>query len=257
LLGQWVLTEFLGRRQAFDIWLTTEHVLVAAILAGVSLRYLYLQEQLHVQQQAELASRIQALQSRIRPHFLFNSMNIIASLIESEPQLAERVVEDLSELFRATLSDASQLVPVERELELAKSYVNIEALRLGERLKVEWQVDAFNKNALLPHFSLQPLLENAIYHGIQPIAEGGTITVTIRNKDEKIFVNIVNPILSESQMADKKILDKKGNSLALDNFRHRLQAYYGEAAQLTAEKRGNKFEVSFSCPLTPIPQPRV
>ncbi len=250
--AQFVLINFMGKWGGYDGWLTLEHVLIAAILAGVSLRYLYLQELLHIQQQAELASRIQALQSRIRPHFLFNSMNIIASLIETEPQLAERVVEDLSELFRATLSDANQLVPLAREIELAKNYINIEALRLGERLKVDWQVEIFDDEVVLPHLSLQPLLENAIYHGIQPMPEGGTITVKILNRDKKLLIMIANPVLPGLNVSDRT-----GNNLALENFKHRLQAYYGEAAQFSAERKSDIFEVMFSCPLTPTPPARV
>jgi two-component system sensor histidine kinase AlgZ len=251
LVAQWVMTEYLGRRVGFDAWLALEHVLVAAILAGVSLRYLYLQEQLHVQQQAELSSRIQALQSRIRPHFLFNSMNIIASLIETEPALAERVVEDLSTLFRATLSDANQLVPLEQEIALAKNYLHIEALRLGERLKVEWHVDSFEQGVVLPHLSLQPLLENAIYHGIQPLPQGGTIVVQIFHRDTRLEMRISNPVSAEFSRTGPE-----GNRLALENFRHRLQAYYGNQAQFSAEKNGSQFEVTLSCPLTPTPPAR-
>jgi len=252
ITAQWVLITYMGKWGGYDGWLTLEHVLIAAILAGVSLRYLYLQEQLHIQQQSELASRIQALQSRIRPHFLFNSMNIIASLIETEPQLAERVVEDLSELFRATLSDANQLVPLDREIELAKNYINIEALRLGDRLKVDWQLDRFDETVVLPHLSLQPLLENAIYHGIQPLPKGGTILVRILHEKNNLRVLISNPVLPGINTPDKP-----GNSLALENFKHRLQAYYGEAAQFSAERKHDFFEVMFSCPLTPTPPARI
>jgi len=252
VVAQLVLINYMGKWGAYDGWLTLEHVMIAAILAGVSLRYLYLQELLHIQQQAELASRIQALQSRIRPHFLFNSMNIIASLIETEPKVAERVVEDLSELFRATLSDANQLVPLESEIELAKNYINIEALRLGDRLKVDWQIDKFEKGAVLPHLSLQPLLENAIYHGIQPMPNGGTITIKILNRNKKIAVMMSNPVLS-----GVKAPDTTGNNLALENFKHRLHAYYGELAKFSAERKGDTFEVMFVCPLTPVLPTRV
>lgn len=252
VIAQWILVSYLGKREGHNIWLTLEHVLIAAILAGVSLRYLYLQEQLHIQQQAELASRIQALQSRIRPHFLFNSMNIIASLIETEPKLAERVVEDLSELFRATLLDANQLVPLDREIVLSKNYVSIEMLRLGDRLKVDWQVDNFDEVVVLPQLSLQPLLENAIYHGIQPLAEGGTITVKIHNDNNKLLVQISNPVLPGPIKAGRT-----GNNLAIDNFKHRLQAYYGEAAQFAAGRKDDIFEVMFTCPLKPVSPTRV
>jgi two-component system sensor histidine kinase AlgZ len=254
--AQWVLVAFFNQESGFDFWVMAEQVLVAAILGGVSLRYLYLQEQLHIQQQAELASRIQALQSRIRPHFLFNSMNIIASLIESDPALAEKVVEDLSELFRSTLSSANQLVPVRQEIELGKNYLHIEGLRLGDRLQVDWEVDqnilGDSTDILLPHLSLQPLLENAVYHGIQPLTEGGVIKITVKIQNDALEVTVRNPVKSAEDMG-LLVKNKKGNSLALENLQRRLHAYYGDQAKFRAGVvEGCFFEVSFSCPLQPV-----
>lgn len=251
IAAQWWQVHFFRLASHISIMQTVEHVLIAAILAGISLRYLYLQELLHIQQQAELASRIQALQSRIRPHFLFNSMNIIASLIESDPQLAERVVEDLSELFRATLSDANQLVPLNREIELGKSYVHIEELRLGDRLTVDWQMDTFDDSILVPHLSLQPLLENAIYHGIQPLMQGGTIHIDIHRDENAIHIRVRNPVPPPDE---EQSATRRGNSLALENLQRRLQAYYGDRARFFAGQRVSEtgerfFEVNFSCPL--------
>ena len=257
LMAQWLEVFLLGQENGVDYWLVTNQVLIAAILAGVSLRYLYLQEQLHIQQQSELASRIQALQSRIRPHFLFNSMNIIASLIETEPKLAERVVEDLSVLFRATLSDANQLVPVKSELDLAKNYLHIEGLRLGDRLKIDWQLDELEPNWVIPHLSIQPLVENAIYHGIQPLAQGGTITVSIKRRDGKIAVQIRNPVPEDALVATNKDSERKGNSLALENLQRRLAAYYGDEASFSAGKQANEFAVEFICPPNAIRQERL
>lgn len=256
VIAQWVLVKFFNQINGFDLWVVAEQVLVAAILGGVSLRYLYLQEQLHIQQQAELASRIQALQSRIRPHFLFNSMNIIASLIETEPALAEKVVEDLSELFRSTLSSANQLVPVRQEIELAKSYLHIEGLRLGDRLQVNWQIDdcllAAPAEIILPHLSLQPLLENAVYHGIQPLTDGGVITIVIHKNNDALEVTVRNPVKLIGD-AGFLVKNKKGNNLALENLQRRLQAYYGEEAKFRAGIVDEVFfEVSFSCPLQPV-----
>lgn len=256
ILAQWILVTVFQQPNGFDFWVVSQQVLIAAILGGVSLRYLYLQEQLHIQQQAELASRIQALQSRIRPHFLFNSMNIIASLIETDPALAERVVEDLSELFRSTLSSANQLVPVRQEIELAKNYLHIESLRLGDRLLIDWQVDenllSPDAAVVLPHLSLQPLLENAVYHGIQPLPAGGTITVSVRQQQDTLEVTVRNPVQSAEQ-AGLFVRHKKGNNLALENLQRRLLAYYGERAKFRAGiVEVSYFEVSFSCPLQPV-----
>jgi two-component system sensor histidine kinase AlgZ len=250
LLSQLLLAKVFLQPGGFHGLMVIQHVLIAAILAGVCLRYLYLQEQLHVQQRAELSSRIQALQSRIRPHFLFNSMNIIASLIETDPQLAEQVVEDLSSLFRASLSEANHLVPVEQEIELGKNYLHIESLRLGERLHINWEIDEElinNHDIVLPHLSLQPLLENAVYHGIQPLAEGGTISIQLRQQDREIYIKVCNPVSPDLQ-ASSHI---KGNQLALENLRHRLQVYYSNMATLTAGRVNNHFEVCIQCPVSP------
>lgn len=254
--AQWVLVSVFQQPNGFDFWMVAQQVLIAAILGGVSLRYLYLQEQLHIQQQAELAARIQALQSRIRPHFLFNSMNIIASLIETDPRLAERVVEDLSELFRSTLSSANQLVPLRQEIELAKNYLHIESLRLGDRLRTDWQVDETllspEAGIILPHLSVQPLLENAVYHGIQPLADGGVVTIAVQRNNDILEVTVRNPVKSAGE-AGLQVKNKKGNSLALENLQRRLLAYYGEQAKFRAGVvDGNYFEVSFSCPLQPV-----
>lgn len=255
VIAQWIQAGVFNQPEGFDLWVVAQQVLIAAILGGVSLRYLYLQEQLHIQQQAELASRIQALQSRIRPHFLFNSMNIIASLIETNPGLAEQVVEDLSELFRSTLSSANQLVPLQQEIELGKRYLHIEGLRLDERLRVDWQMDEDIVSSLsdifLPHLSLQPLLENAVYHGIQPLPNGGVIRITVQKNNDMLEVTVRNPVKSADDMGHL-VSNKKGNSLALENLQRRLLAYYGERAQFRAGMVEEAcFEVSFSCPLQP------
>ncbi len=139
---------------------------ISAIVSALMLRYLYFQHLWRLQVQAESQARFQALQSRIRPHFLFNSMNTIASLTRSDPKLAEEVVHDLSDLFRASLSDARDQNTLGDELELARGYLRIEHQRLGERLRVEWDLEGLPESAILPALILQPLLENAVYHAL-------------------------------------------------------------------------------------------
>jgi two-component system, LytTR family, sensor histidine kinase AlgZ len=209
---------------------------VAAIIAGVALRYLYVQQQLRAQEQSELQSRIQALQSRIRPHFLFNSMNIIASLIATDPDTAETVVEDLSELFRASLNEAANQVDIDDELELCERYLRIERLRLGDRLAVEWDIGDHPPELRIPLLTLQPLLENAIYHGIQPRPEGGTIRLTLRCERGTVQIDIVNPLPPPDARGQSQ-----GNRMAISNIRGRLGALYGHAAVLTAEQEGGQF----------------
>ncbi len=209
---------------------------ISCIIAGMVLRYFYVQQQLREQEQSELRSRIQALQSRIRPHFLFNSMNIIASLISVDPETAESVVEDLSELFRASLNDAGNQVLLSEELELCERYVRIEQLRLGERLHLVWDIGEYPDGLKIPLLTLQPLLENAIYHGIQPLPDGGTISLTLRHDHDMVSVRITNPL-----PAPEYRTHTQGNKMALNNIRSRLNVLYDQAAELTADAEGDLY----------------
>ena len=216
---------------------------ISGIITGMVLRYFYVQEQLREQEQSELQSRIQALQSRIRPHFLFNSMNIIASLIPSEPETAESVVEDLSELFRASLNEAGNQVPIGEELALCERYVRIEGLRLGDRLKIEWDICDYPSGLKIPLLTLQPLLENAIYHGIQPLPEGGTVAVKLRYDGEIVHVEITNPV---PPAASRGL--SKGNQMAINNIKSRLSVLYGSNAALDVEERGELYVTKLRYP---------
>ena len=217
-------------------------LVIAGIIAALALRYFYVQQQLRVQEQSELKSRIQALQSRIRPHFLFNSMNIIASLIDSDPQTAESVVEDLSELFRASLNEAGSQVPLSEELALCERYIRIESLRLGERLTVDWRMEPVPVGVRIPLLTLQPLLENAIYHGIQPLPEGGTIGVRLWQERRQVNVEISNPVADQPANAE-------GNRMALENIKSRLAVLYGTRAELTAGVRDGRYVTALRLPV--------
>lgn len=220
-------------------------LVIASIIAALALRYFYVQQQLRVQEQAELRARIQALQSRIRPHFLFNSMNIIASLIETDPGTAETVVEDLSELFRASLNDAGSQVPLAEELTLCERYLRIEGLRLGDRLTMDWQLEPVPPNVRVPLLTLQPLLENAIYHGIQPLPEGGTIRLRLWQAEERVNVEISNPVAPAGGGSNN------GNRMALGNIRQRLAALYGSSAELEDDLRDGRYVTTLRVPLDP------
>ncbi|MEM9620963.1 MAG: histidine kinase [Pseudomonadota bacterium] len=221
-------------------------LIIAGIITGLLLRYFYVQQRLRQQEQAELQSRIQALQSRIRPHFLFNSMNIIASLIATDPDTAEAVVEDLSELFRASLNEAGNQVALVDELDLCERYLRIEQLRLGERLQLDWQVEQPDGSAQIPLLTLQPLLENAIYHGIQPLPEGGTIELHLDVQGEDVVVVITNPVPAESQQHEST-----GNRMALENIRSRLRVLYGQRASLQTREMAGRFVTELRFPKMP------
>lgn len=227
------------------------NVAVAAIIGGLVIRYFYLQAMLIARRQSELLHRIQALQSRIRPHFLFNSMNIIASLIETNPRQAETVVEDLSALFRASLNHVGNQVPLSEEISLCERYLNIEKLRLGNRLQVHWEVRSVPSELKIPLLTLQPLLENAILHGIQPLQKGGIVEIIATYSHGIFELKITNPIVTEAATGVER-----GNRMALDNTRNRLVALYGERAKLTGYAEGNRYITRLSYPFQ-IEQPAV
>lgn len=237
--GQWLGLSLDG--DSIDLWRTVDHLLISVILAGIALRYFYLQQQLRLQQEAELRARIEALQARIRPHFLFNSMNSIASLIASDPVLAEQVVEDLADLFRQSLATEQTEVSLEEELALCRRFVGIEALRLGQRLQVDWNIPQLPDGLKIPRFTLQPLIENAIYHGIQPLPEGGRVSVDIALDGDICRMQVRNPVLTGGAA-------RSGNRMALQNISHRLKALYGSEARVEIERREASFAVSIAYP---------
>jgi len=136
---------------------------------------------------------LQALQSRIRPHFLFNSINAVLSLIRQEPRRAEAALEDMAGLFRMLMNDNRELTPLARELELCRQYLSLEQLRLGERLRIEWRTAAMPGDALVPPLVLQPLLENAVYHGVEPRLEPSVVSIDIHAADGQVHAVLRNP----------------------------------------------------------------
>jgi len=215
---------------------------IGAIIYAVALRYHYLQYQLHQQQQAELEAKLAALQARIRPHFLFNTMNTIASLIHDAPQQAEQAIEDFSDLLRASLQNPKQLIPLEEELALCRGYLEIEQLRLGNRLSVNWRLAEADTACDIPPLSIQPLLENAVYHGIEPCSGGGTIEITSRLENRQMILQIRNPIAQQKA-------HRQGNRIALENIRQRLALAFGEGAKLTCTPEPDHYLVTITLPI--------
>ena len=222
--------------------LLLRNLAISAVVNAVTLRYFYVQHQWEQQVKAESQARIAALQARIRPHFLFNSMNTIASLTRSDPALAEEAVIDLADLFRHSLADAGQQVTLAEEFELSRRYLRIEQLRLGERLRVEWDIAALPGDALLPPLSVQPLLENAVYHGIEPRADGGTIRVYGQRDGGSLVLNIDNPV------PEHHINLRTGNKMALDNIRLRFEALHGAQSRLHTQQTERGFHVELRFP---------
>jgi two-component system sensor histidine kinase AlgZ len=229
---------------ARDFWpFALRNAAICLIVAAMLLRYFFVSHQWRHHVRAEARSRIHALQARIRPHFLFNSMNTIASLTRSDPQRAEEAVEDLADLFRATLRDSATLLRIKEELELTRIYQRIEMLRLGERLQVRWDVADLPMRALIPALTLQPLLENAIYHGIEPMDRGGCVRVGGHCEEGTVVISVSNPLAPAGAGAERS-----GNQLALENIRERLQLAYGAGGMLDVERFDEEYRVTMSFP---------
>jgi two-component system sensor histidine kinase AlgZ len=186
-------------------------------------------------------ARLIALQARIRPHFFFNSLNAVLSLIRSQPRLAEQLLQNLSELFRVAMGTQSALSTLEREVELAQGYLEIEKVRLGERLHVEWHIDKMPGKASIPPLILQPLLENAVYHGIEPSYEAGTIQVNIFRARNEVHIAIRNPLI---QAEVRRI----GNGMAQDNVRERLLLYFDAEANLSIQRGNDYYQIHIVLP---------
>jgi len=186
-------------------------------------------------------ARLQALQARIRPHFLFNSINAVLSLIRQEPRRAEAALEDMAGLFRVLMADNRELTPLARELELCHQYIGIEQLRLGDRLKVEWHTDKAPRDALVPPLVLQPLLENAVYHGIEPRSEPGTVSIHVYALRDELHAVLRNPYRRDGD-------HHAGNKMALANIAERLQLHFDAEASLGTRSGADAFEVHIVMP---------
>lgn len=203
------------------------HLGYGILLGAFCLRYLYMREQWLRQQYSELNARIQAMQARIHPHFLFNSLNSVVSLISIDPDKAENMLISLSRLFRASFQEL-KLVSLEEEIDLCKQYLSIEKMRLGDRLTVEWNIQATPielKRATIPLLTLQPLLENSIFHGVEKVLHASTISVLVEILQNQVTIVITNPYSHD------KIKSRTGNGIAIENVEQRLKAYYGPAVK--------------------------
>ena len=217
-------------------------LVVGAIVSALILRYFHVQHRWERQVAAEARARLGALQARIRPHFLFNCMNTIASLTRSNPAAAEQAVENLADLFRASLKEGPGLVTVAEECELSSRYLDIEALRLGDRLRLSWDVAALPREAVLPQFTLQPLLENAVLHGIEPLPTGGAISIVgRRDRSGCLAIEVHNP----REPAFSRI---EGHRLAQENVRQRLEACFGSRGRLLINESPASYTVTVHFP---------
>jgi two-component system sensor histidine kinase AlgZ len=212
----------------------------AAIATLVVLGYLKLHQRAYSPALAE--ARLQALQARIRPHFLFNSLNAVLALVRSDPRRAERTLEDLADLFRALMSDGRSLVRLADEIALIERYAAIEQLRLGTRLRMSWELDQAPVDALMPPLVLQPLLENAIYHGVEPGEGTSDVLVRIDLRGNRVHALVENPAPPPGATA------RAGNHMALDNIRERLMLFFDADARLETGERDGRYRVELDMP---------
>jgi two-component system, LytTR family, sensor histidine kinase AlgZ len=209
---------------------------VGFIVSAVALRYFYVSAEWKRSIEMEALARIHALQARIRPHFLFNSMNTIAALTRSSPKHAEQAVEDLADLFRASLGDARLRISLKDEIEIAKTHQRIEQLRLGERLQVNWDIDELPMRAQVPSLIVQPLLENAVYHGIEMLPKGGAVCILGRRHGGMVHIEVRNPVPAQAGYGERE-----GNRMAIENIRQRLELAWPGRAQVQTEQSSQEF----------------
>ena len=214
-------------------------LVLAALVAAGLLGYLRLLAKAYSPALAE--ARLQALQARIRPHFLFNSLNAVLSLIRRDPRRAERALEDLADLFRTLMSEPRQFVRLADEIALLERYAGLEQLRLGERLRITWELDAAPSDALLPPLVLQPLLENAVFHGVEPGTGAGEVVVRIERRGDRVLACIENPYVADQQR-------RAGNRMALENIRERLALFFDAEARIRTSADGLRYRVEIEIP---------
>lgn len=219
----------------------TRTLIWVLITTSMVLYYFYLHHRAY--SPALIEARLQALQARIRPHFLFNSINAVLSLIRSQPKQAETALEDMADLFRVLMADNRDLVPLAQEIALCRQYLSLEKLRLDERLIVQWQIDDMPPDALIPPLILQPLIENAVYHGIEPLAGSGAITIQIYTKSREVHLVLSNPYNTKST-------HHSGNKMALKNIKERLALHFDLEASLKTQQSNNEYQVHITLPYT-------
>lgn len=224
-----------------DFQFLLRNTLISAIVTAVGLRYIYVQHDWKRGIEAHTGARLAALQARIRPHFLFNSMNTIAALIQNHPEDAETAVLNLASVFRSVLEERNWS-SLKSELDLCKHYLDLEALRLGERLNIVWLIESGLETLNMPALLLQPLIENAIYHGIQPRPSGGTIQIKAQTISSNLIIQIDNPLPNHDTVPHT------GNGIAIDNLQERLRLAYKGNASLTVQQSAEFFSVRLSLP---------
>jgi two-component system, LytTR family, sensor histidine kinase AlgZ len=227
----------------FSFWLISR-ILLTAVVAWLIIEFLRLRARAFAPSLSE--ARLQALQARIRPHFLFNSLNTVLGLMRSDPRKAEKTLENLSDLFRVFMKDTRELVCLEEEVYTCREYLAIEKLRLAPRLEAKWNTDDMPADALLPSLLLQPLIENAVHHGIEPRMTPGLVEVTLKKIGDRVHIEILNPI--SDYVPANSLPVRQGNQMALSNVRERLMLLYDMEAELKTGEENGQFRLILEFP---------
>jgi two-component system sensor histidine kinase AlgZ len=187
-------------------------------------------------------ARLQALQARIRPHFLFNSINGVLGVLRSDPKRAESALEDMADLFRVLMRENRDLQPLADEITLTRQYLNLEKMRLGDRLNVLWKLDKMPLDAAVPPLVLQPIAENAVYHGIEPTQAPGEIEIEVARLRSEIMITVKNPFMEQAGA------HHGGNKMAMSNIRERLALHFDAEARMTSGPRDGRYQVQLVLP---------
>ena len=227
---------------------------ITTLIVAVVLRYLYAVDGWQAQVRASARAEADALQARIKPHFLFNSMNTIALLVRRDADVAERAVLDLSDLFRAALGAGKGESSLAEEVELAERYLSIEQLRLGERLQIRWRkAEPLPWDLPLPRLVLQPLVENAVLHGISRLPAGGTIDIELSADRDCLHVAVHNPAPAPRERDMPPIpgpgAARGGSGHAQRNIAHRLAYAFGPRARVTGRWHEGYYLAELRVPL--------
>jgi len=256
-VGNWIIAVLLSGAFSYAAWhgagfvasrpnettamFVFKSVFSVALISVVFFRYLLIRRRWRSELMAQSEARVQALQARIRPHFLFNSLNTIANLIPMDAANAEAAILDLADIFRGSMRRADQPIPLSEELRLARQYLDMEQRRLGERLELDWRVDELPPGASVLPLILQPLLENSVGHGVQSHPEGGKIAVYGRIEGDQIVITIGNPVAAIGS-------ESSGHGMALRNIRERLQLAFGSRASLLTSQDADHFYTVLTLP---------
>jgi len=243
--AQYITTDFIdvGRLFRFGV--------IALIFLLISLRVVQLANIYSERSRADLQTRLSALQSKIEPHFLFNSLNTIAELTHTDPKQAESAINSLATILRSNLKDDEAFHTVEDEITLCEKYIELEKWRIGQRLRITFTTASQAKTAIIPKLLFQPLIENAVRHGIAPFQYGGSIEVIINNHKKQLICAITNTVESKESIPEEHHRELQGHGIAINNLRERLFVIYDDRYNIKAKQSNHSYHVELSLPMTP------